>query len=617
MSKIGPAPFCYLAVCLDGRNSHEVTSMPTYTAPLREYAYLLEHVLDYSGTVASLPGYQDATFGLVEAVIGEGARLAEKELAPLNRSGDEDGCLWANGKVRTPKGFKDAYALYCDSGWPALTASPEYGGQGLPHVVGLILREMVSAANMSFGTYAGLSQGAIHAISTHGSEDLKQRFLPRLIEGRWTGTMCLTEPHCGSDLGLLRTRAEAIGDGNYRITGTKIFVTGGEHDLSENIVHLVLARLPDAPAGIKGISLFAVPKLLQTHDKSWTKQNSVECTGIEHKMGIRASATASLVFDGATGWLIGEPNRGMKAMFTMMNTARLGVSVQAVALAEGALQCARSYALERRQGRAVGGGTQTAPVAIISHADVRRNLLTGKSFVEGARALWLWAGIQLDRSHKHPDPAVQSECEDLLALLTPVLKAFFSDRSFQATNAAVQVFGGHGYIRETGVEQFVRDGRIIPLYEGTNGIQALDLVSRKLTLNEGKTASHFFELVRDEIRGISELRPGSARDLEAALEKLQWATDFIRTGAEADPHLNGSVGHDYLQLFGLVALGFAWAKITRASLSLTQTADMTLANEKLKVADFFFARVLPEAERFYRLVETGSAPLMALEDDEF
>jgi alkylation response protein AidB-like acyl-CoA dehydrogenase len=491
------------------------------------------------------------------------------------------------------------------------------GGQGLPHVVGLILREMVCSANMAFGTYAGLSQGAINAITAHGSEDLKQRFLPPLIDGRWTGTMCLTEPHCGSDLGLLKTRAEPAGDGSYRVTGTKIFVTGGEHDLSENIVHLVLARLPDAPAGIKGISLFAVPKSLQAQDKTWSVRNLVECSGIEHKMGIRASATASLVFDRATGWLIGEPNRGMKAMFTMMNTARLGVSVQAVALAEAAVQCARTYALERRQGRGMGAAAVASPVPIIFHADVRRNLLVGKSFVDGARALWLWAGIQLDRQHKHPDPAVRSECEDILALITPVLKAFFSDRSFQATNAAVQVFGGHGYIRETVVEQFVRDGRIIPLYEGTNGIQALDLVSRKITLNEGRTVASFFALVEEEISGMTELRPEFARELQTSLENLRSATDFIKAGSEADPHLNGAAGHDYLQLFGLVAMGFAWAKIARAALALGEGGDQKLANEKLKVADFFFTRVLPEAEHFSRTVKTGSGPLMALADDEF
>ncbi|XUW93517.1 acyl-CoA dehydrogenase C-terminal domain-containing protein (plasmid) [Burkholderia sp. M6-3] len=591
--------------------------MPTYTAPLREYAFLLEHVLDYPKAVASLPGYEDATPALVDAVLNEGARLAEKELAPLNRSGDEEACVWENGQVRTPKGFKGAYALYRESGWPALTASQEYGGQGLPHVVGLLLREMVCSANMAFGTYAGLSQGAINAITAHGSEDLKQRFLPPLIDGRWTGTMCLTEPHCGSDLGLLKTRAEPADDGSYRVTGTKIFVTGGEHDLSENIVHLVLARLRDAPAGIKGISLFAVPKELQAQDQTWTVRNLVECSGIEHKMGIRASATASLVFDGATGWLIGEPNRGMKAMFTMMNTARLGVSVQAVALAEAALQFARTYALERRQGRGMGADAVASPVPIISHADVRRNLLVGKSFVDGARALWLWAGIQLDRQHKHPDPAVRSECENILALLTPVLKAFFSDRSFVATNAAVQVFGGHGYIRETGVEQFVRDGRIIPLYEGTNGIQALDLVSRKITLNEGRTVAGFFALVKEEISGMAELRPDFARELETSLENLRSATDFITAGAEADPHLNGAAGHDYLQLFGLVAMGFAWAKITRAALSVGEGGDQALASEKLKVANFFFTRVLPEAEHFSRTVKTGSGPLMAVAEDEF
>jgi alkylation response protein AidB-like acyl-CoA dehydrogenase len=591
--------------------------MPNYAAPLRDYTFLLKHVLDYAGVVASLPGYEDATPELVSAVIQEGARLAEKELAPLNRSGDEEGCVWNSGSVYTPKGFKDAYRLYREGGWPGLIAAPEYGGQGLPHVVGLILREIVSAANTSFGTYAGLSQGAYHAIAAHGSDELRQRFLPPLVEGRWTGTMCLTEPHCGSDLGLLKTRVEPADDGSYRVSGTKIFVTAGEHDLSDNIVHLVLARLPEAPPGIKGISLFAVPKMLPSQDGTWSVRNSVVCAGIEHKMGIRASATATLAFEGATGWLIGQPHHGMRAMFTMMNAARLGVSVQAVGLAEAAFQSARTYALERRQGRAAGDASDGTPVPIIVHPDVRRNLLIGKAFVEGARALWLWAGIQLDRRHKHPDPTVRSECEDLLALLTPVLKAFFSDRSFLATNAAVQVFGGHGYIRETGVEQFVRDGRIIPLYEGTNGIQALDLVSRKITLHDGRTVARFFALVEEEIHGLSEARPDFARMLTESLQHLRSATDFITSSARMNPHVNGAAGHDYLQLFGLVAMGFAWAKITRASLSLKETDDEALADAKLKTADFFFLRVLPEVEHLYRSIKTGPQPLMALNDEDF
>lgn len=594
--------------------------MATYTAPLREYKFLLEHVLDYQGQVVSLPGYEDASLELVSAVLEEGARLAEKAIAPLNRSGDEEGCIWDSnsGAVRTPSGFKQAFGAWRDGGWPGLTLPDVYGGQGLPNVVGLLMREMVSAANISFGTYAGLSLGAYHAIAAHGTVELKERFLPPLVEGRWTGTMCLTEPHCGSDLGLLKARA-ALGDDGYRITGTKIFVTAGEHDLSENIVHLVLARLPDAPPGIRGISLFAVPKFQQAVGGSWTVNNAVVCTGIEHKMGLRASATATLSFEGSKGSLVGEAHRGMRAMFTMMNTARLGVSVQAVALAEAALQAAREYARERCQGRAAGTNSAEGggPVAIINHADVRRNLLTCKSFVEGARALWMWTGIELDRRQRHPDAAARAEAEDLLALLTPVLKSYCSDRSFDATNAAMQVFGGHGYIRETGVEQFVRDGRIIPLYEGTNGIQALDLVSRKITMNEGRTVARFFALVEEEIVGIADARPQFANGLRDALQLLSNATDLVISRANTDPQANGAAGHDYLQLFGLVAMGFSWAKLTRAALAVTAPLDRLIGDAKLETAAFFFARVLPEADYWYRCVQASPASLMALGNDQF
>lgn len=590
--------------------------MITYSAPLCDYRFLLEHVLDYPSRVAILPGYEDASLELVSAVLEEGARLAEKAIAPLNRSGDEEGCHWnsADGTVRTPAGFKEVFTSWRKGGWPGLTLAEAWGGQGLPNVVGLLLREMVSAANISFGTYAGLSLGAYHAINAHATEEIKQRFLPNLAAGNWTGTMCLTESHCGSDLGLLRTRAVPAGEGEYRIIGTKIFVTAGQHDLSDNIVHLVLARLPDAPPGIRGLSLFAVPKFREDASRGWTVPNSVVCTGIEHKMGLRASATATLAFEGAHGYLIGEPHRGMRAMFTMMNTARLGVSVQAVALAEGALQAAVSYAKERRQGRGADG---EGPVAIIEHPDVRRNLLNARAFVEGARALWLWTAVELDRSQRDPDPAVKSEAENLLALLTPVLKAFASERSFAATNAAMQVFGGHGYIRETGVEQFVRDGRIIPLYEGTNGIQALDLVSRKIGLDDGRTVTRFFALVTDEAAAIAGPRPEFAKALMDGLQLLRTATELVSARSQDDPNVLGAAGHDYLQLFGLVAMGMSWAKLTRASLVATAPGDRAIGDAKLEVAAFFFARVMPETAYFYRCVATGTAPLMGLRAEQF
>lgn len=591
--------------------------MSNHAAPLDDYNFLLNSVLDYSGQVQALPGYEDFTPELIEAIILECARVAQNELAPLNRSGDEEGCHWDNGLVSTPKGFKEAFKLYREGGWTCLVASHEYGGQGLPHVIGLIVREITSAANSSFGTYAGLTQGAYKAISAHGSEELKQRFLPRLVDGTWTGTMCLTEPHCGSDLGLLRTRAEADGIGGYKISGTKIFVTGGEHDLSENIIHLVLARLPDAPPGIKGISLFGVPKLLQAEDGSWSLRNSIVCTGIEHKMGLRASATASLAFEGATAWLIGQPHRGMKAMFTMMNSSRLGVAVQAVSLAEAACQKATEYATERLQGRSPGQAAGGEPVAIINHPDVRRNLLTGKCFVEGGRALWMWAGMHLDRSQQHPDPHVRAECDDLLALLTPVLKAFFSDQSFEATNAAVQVFGGHGYIRETGVEQFVRDGRIISLYEGTNGIQGLDLIDRKITMNDGKTVQGFFTLVDEEIKGLSATRSEVSESLAKAMACLRRATDYVISNAQEDVNLSGAASHHYLQLFGLVAMGFAWSKVIRASSKIVSDKDDRFAQAKLKIGNFFFKQVFPKSDYHYGAIYTASQATMAFANEEF
>ncbi len=585
--------------------------MSTYNAPLSDYLFLLEHVLDYEGSIASLPAYEEAPLDVVRAVLEEGSKIAQDVLAPINRSGDEEGCQWQDGRVATPEGFAEAYATYREGGWPGLVAAPEFGGQGLPRVVGLIQREVVSGANTAFGTYLGLSQSAYSAIAAHGTEELKQYLLPPLVEGRWMGTMCLTEPHCGTDLGLIRTRAERSDGGMFRITGTKIFVTAGEHDMADNIVHLVLARLPDGPAGTKGLSLFAVPKYLPSGDGQWEQRNRIECTGIEHKMGIKASATATLAFDGAQGWLVGVEHQGLRAMFTMMNSSRLGVAVQSVGLAEAALQMAHDYAHERRQGRAVG--MADAPVSIIHHADVRRNLLSARAFVEGARALWLWAGIQLDEQVAHPDPVRREQCDGYLALLTPVLKSFFSDRSFEATNAAMQVFGGHGYIRETGIEQYVRDGRIIPLYEGTNGIQALDLVSRKINKDGGRMVTAFFELVEREIRRMRPSRPQFSDALSHALNHLRDATDFIVDRAESDPHAHGATGHDYLQLFGLVAMGFAWSKIVSASVGLHDASASEIAASKLEVAEFFFMRVLAESSYRYQLVKAGSAPIMALQ----
>ncbi|WP_449433297.1 acyl-CoA dehydrogenase family protein [Pseudomonas putida] len=590
--------------------------MKNYSAPLQDYSFLLKHVVNYTENVTTLPGLEDNTLDLVEAVIQEAAKFAENILEPLNRTGDEQACHWSDGKVYTPSGFKAAFAQYHAAGWQGIAADPEHGGQGLPGVIALIVREIFNAANPSFGTYFGLSQGAYHAIAAHGSDTLKQTYLPSLAQGRWTGTMCLTEPQCGSDLSLIKTKASPAEDESYRITGTKIFVTGGDQDMAQNIIHLVLARLPDAPPGIKGLSLFVVPKLLQSNEGEWIIPNDVVCTGIEHKMGLRASATASLAFEGATGWLIGEAHQGMRAMFTMMNSSRLGVSVQAVGLAEAARQYATRYAQERRQGRAPNGA-DNEPVSIINHPDVRRNLLTVKAFVEGARALWMWSGVCLDRRNRHPDFVMRQSNDDLLALLTPVLKSFLSDQSFLATNAAMQVFGGHGYIRETGIEQFVRDGRIISLYEGTNGIQALDLINRKIKLNDGQAIHEFLTLVEQEAHALEASHSTYANPLNNAINNLRHATEYFSSDNAEDIYQKSGAAHNYLQLFGLVAMGFAWAKIVNAASALLENEAHPQATHKLTTAAFFFTRVLPEQIHHYHMLFASSTSLMALDNEAF
>ena len=472
-----------------------------YRAPLRDMRFVL-HELLAGEPVTALPGCEDATPELIDSVLEQAARLAESELAPLNRSGDEEGCSYENGVVRTPRGFQAAYAAFRAGGWTGVAAAPEWGGQGLPRLVNVVLNEMFSSANFSFATYPGLSQGAYDALARHAEERLQAIFLPRLVDGSWSGTMCLTEPQCGTDLGLIRTRAVPSGDGTFRVGGTKIFISAGEHDLTENIVHLVLAKLPDAPAGTRGISLFVVPKFLPVDGADgWRsgERNGVRCAGIEHKMGIRASSTCTMQFEDAVGWLVGGPHQGMAAMFTMMNAARLAVGIQGLAAAEAAYQEARAYALERHQGRSPAGPYCPDEPAdpIIVHPDVRRNLLTIKAFVEGARALAYWVGLQLDRAERHPDPAERQAADDLAALMTPIVKGFLTDHGFAATNLAMQVFGGHGYIRETGVEQYVRDARIAQIYEGANGIQALDLVGRKLGQHTGRLLRRFFHPVAD------------------------------------------------------------------------------------------------------------------------
>ena len=474
--------------------------MTVYTAPQRDMRFVLHEFLNVE-QLAELPGYEDATADTIDAIIEESAKLTEGLLFPLNQSGDQEGCVFENGVVRTPEGFKEAYDQFTEAGWSALSADPAYGGQGLPKAVRLLVDEMVCSANLSFGMYPGLTMGAYNAIIKHGTDEQKDAYLPKMVEGRWSGTMCLTEPQCGTDLGLIRTKAEPGDDGSYSITGTKIFISAGEHDLTENIIHLVLARLPDAPEGIKGISLFLVPKFLPNDQGEAGPRNGLACGSIEHKMGIKASATCVMNFDGAKGWLVGEPHRGMRAMFTMMNDARLEVGIQGLGIAETAYQSAAAYASDRRQGRALKGAIEPDQPAdqLLVHPDIRRMLLTMRAFSEGARALSYWIGMQLDISEKHPDEEAREAADDLVALMTPIIKAYFTDEGFNNAHLGIQCMGGHGYIAEWGMEQLLRDARITQLYEGANGVQALDLVGRKLPSHFGRLLRRFFHPVMEFI----------------------------------------------------------------------------------------------------------------------
>lgn len=599
--------------------------MPTYTAPLDNIRFVLHEVLNV-GQLTQLPGYEEATVDTIDAIIEEGAKICQEVLFPLNQSGDKEGCTFENGVVRTPKGFKEAYAAFIEGGWTALNATPEFGGMGLPQTVQVVFQEMICAANMSFGMYPGLSHGAYDALLQHGSDELKARYLPKLIDGTWSGTMCLTEPHCGTDLGLIRTKAEPVGDGSYKITGTKIFISAGEHDLTENILHLVLAKLPDAPEGTRGISLFLVPKFFPKEENGVLKpgaRNGATCGSIEHKMGIKGSATCVMNFDNAIGWLIGEPHKGMKGMFTMMNMARLGVGMQGLGLAEVSYQNALVYAKERLQGRSLTGTKRPDKPAdpIIVHPDVRKNLLTMKALVEGARALSYWIGINEDIAKKHPDEDRRQEADDLVALMTPIIKAYQTDIGFDVSNMGVQIFGGHGFIWEHGMEQYVRDARITQLYEGTNGIQALDLVGRKMGQNMGRLLRRFFHPAMSFIEEHSmnaELQE-FVMPFAKAFGKLQQATALIAQKGMKNPDEAGAASTDYLRMFALVAIGFMWLKMVKvAQEKLTgDPQNKKFYQSKIKTARFYFERILPETDMRFKTLMAGAASLMDMEEDEF
>ena len=596
--------------------------MQTYSAPLRDMRFVLHELLD-SSQLASLPGYEDATPDVIDAVLEEGAKFCENRLLPLNRVGDEEGCSFENGVVRTPSGFKEAYDEFVASGWHSIANNPEYGGQGLPETLSFVFEEMVCSTNLAFGVYPLLSRGAAATIEAHASDELKETYLPKLGDGSWSGTMCLTEPHCGTDLGLIRTKAVPDDDGSYKISGTKIFITAGEHDMTENIVHLVLAKLPDAPEGVRGISLFVVPKFVPGKDGGPGQRNGVSCGSIEEKMGIHGSATCVLHFDEAKAWIVGAPHKGLRMMFTMMNGARLGVGLQGLGLGETSYQSAVAYARDRKQGKSIGGrgDADDAADSILVHPDVRRMLLNSRALNEGARALAYRTAIQLDISHRHEDEATRRDADEYVQLMTPVIKAFLTDNGSLAANTAVQVHGGHGYIREHGMEQLIRDARIAQIYEGTNGIQALDLVGRKLGMHMGRLLRHFFHPAAAfiEENKDDEALADIVKPLATAFNQLQQITLLIAQRGLADPEEAGAAATDYLRAFGLVAVGHTWAEMAKVAMDAANNggADEPYYDDKVKTARFYMKRVLPETAGLFLKIKAGKDTLMAHEADAF
>jgi alkylation response protein AidB-like acyl-CoA dehydrogenase len=597
--------------------------MQIYTAPLRDMRFVLNELHADDG-FGNLPAFADITPDLTEAVLEEAAKLCQEVLLPLNASGDDEGCHFAQGAVRTPSGFIEAYQQFTQNGWNTLVIPPDYGGQGLPEAVGKLVEEMICATNVSFSLYPGLTGGALAALMAYASDGLKAAYVPKMVSGEWSGTMCLTEAHCGTDLGLLRTKAEPVGEDAlgtvYAVSGAKIFISAGEHDLTSNIIHLVLARLPDAPAGVKGISLFLVPKLWPETGAA----NGVACTTIEHKMGLKASATCQMQFEGAKGYLVGEAHRGLEAMFTMMNAERIGVGIQGLGIGEAAYQSAVWYARERLQGRALSGAKHPDKPAdpIIVHPDVRRMLMTMRSLNEGCRGLAGWVARALDAEHHAAEPETRAKAADFVALMTPVVKALFTDMGLESASLAVQVYGGHGYIRESGVEQYMRDARIAMLYEGTNGIQALDLVGRKLPVGSGRLLRGLFHpiaaFVEQHADAVGPLA-ACVVGLRRALEALQGSTALIAQRGIADPEEAGAAASEYLRQMGLTAMAYVFAKaVLLAQAQLAQGSDEArFYQAKIDTARFFFDRILPQTAALYLAIKSGKSAMMALDEAVF
>jgi len=595
--------------------------MASYHPPIRDMQFVLHELLDAESTFTALPGFEEATADVINAVLEEGGRVCESVVFPTNRVGDVEGARFGNGAVTTPSGFKEAYETLREGGWFSLGCDPDFGGQGLPHTLNVFFEEMLQSANMSFSLYPGLTRGAYMAMRHHASEALKETYLHKMVSGEWAGVMCLTEAHCGTDLGLLRTRAEPKADGTYAVSGTKIFITGGEQDLTPNIIHLVLARLPDAPAGVKGISLFLVPKFLPDAGGEPAERNGVVCASIEKKMGIKGASTCVMNYEAATGWLVGEPHKGLRAMFAMMNHERLMVGQQGLCQAEVAYQSAAAYARDRIQGRALTGPAEPDKSAdpIIVHPDVRRMLLTSRCLNESARALLGWTAMQIDIADRHPDPAVREEADDYVALLIPVIKAYFSDYGFEACNLCMQVLGGHGYIAEWGMEQLVRDARIAQIYEGANGIHALDLVGRKLPMHDGRLIKRFAAMLDDFI--------GEHRDderlaeftgpLAQSLGLLRQSTAWIATQAGENPDEIGASSYDYLRLVALTAMGWMWARSAKVAVERREGDNTGFYDNKLITGRFFMRRVLPQVKGLADSLTAGADTVMEMDADAF
>jgi alkylation response protein AidB-like acyl-CoA dehydrogenase len=594
--------------------------MAQYTAPLRDMQFVMHELLQVESTLQKLPAQAETNRDLIDQVIEEGGKFCAEVLFPLNQVGDREGCKLdpVTHAVTTPTGFKEAYAKYVEGGWPALSCDPAYGGQGLPHVVQTAFQEMLNSTNQAWGMYPGLSHGAYQALSAHGTDEQKQTYLTKLVSGEWTGTMCLTEPHCGTDLGMLRTKAEPQADGTYKLSGQKIFISAGEHDMTSNIVHLVLARLPDAPQGTKGISLFIVPKFVPDAAGNPGVRNGIYCGGLEHKMGIHGNSTCQMVLDNATGVMVGQPNKGLNAMFVMMNGARLGVGMQSLGLMEVAYQSSAAYAKDRLQMRSLSGPKAKDKPAdpIIVHPDVRRMLLTQRAYVEGSRAFAYWTALQADIAHHHPNEEERKEAEEMMQLLTPVIKAFITDAGFECTNWAMQVFGGHGYIAEWGMEQFVRDARINQIYEGTNTVQSLDLLGRKVLGDGGAKLKKFAALV-EEFATDAAKNPAMKeflQPLEALGESLTEVSMKVGMAAFKNPDEAGAAAVDYLRMLGHLVYGYFWARM--AAIALTKQ-DEPFYKAKLATARFYFQRLLPEVEMLKVRVVSGTQNLMSLEAELF